>query len=129
VVSDSPHDICLVSGSRSLLSVSRIFGGNLPSNRATLIRASLAELQKPEHVPHVLQNSSGAKKRSAYAVPVLRFRSNLVSLPTFSLKLFLEITKGFGRQKWLCFEPCRSASPTYTDIREVQWPQFVWFAL
>lgn len=51
VVSDSPHDVCLVCGSRSLLNVSRIFGGNLPSNRATLIRASLAELEKPERVP------------------------------------------------------------------------------
>jgi len=48
VVSDSPQDVCLVCGSRSLFNISRIFGGNLPSNRATLIRASLAEIQKPE---------------------------------------------------------------------------------
>jgi len=34
VVSDSPQDVCLVCGSRSLFNISRIFGGNLPSNRA-----------------------------------------------------------------------------------------------
>jgi len=50
VVSDSPQDVCLVCGSRSLFNISRIFGGSLPSNRATLIRASLAEVEKPERV-------------------------------------------------------------------------------
>ena len=34
VVSDSPHDICLVCGSRSLFNIARIFGGNLPQSRA-----------------------------------------------------------------------------------------------
>ena len=29
VVSDSPHDQCLVCGSRSLFNISRMFGGNL----------------------------------------------------------------------------------------------------
>jgi hypothetical protein len=37
VVSDSPHDHCLVCGSRSLFNVSRLLGGMLPSQRATLI--------------------------------------------------------------------------------------------
>ena len=32
VVSDSPHDTCLVCGSRSLLNISRMFGGTLPKN-------------------------------------------------------------------------------------------------
>jgi len=50
VVSDSPQDVCLVCGSRSLFNISRIFGGNLPSNRATLIQASLAEGERPERV-------------------------------------------------------------------------------
>jgi hypothetical protein len=37
VVSDSPHDICLVCGSRSLFNIARIFGGKLPQKRANLI--------------------------------------------------------------------------------------------
>jgi hypothetical protein len=30
VVSDSPHDRCLVCGSRSLFNIARMFGENLP---------------------------------------------------------------------------------------------------
>jgi hypothetical protein len=41
VVSDSPHDHCLVCGSRSLFNISRLVGGMLPSERATLMPASL----------------------------------------------------------------------------------------
>src|SRR5579864_8421168 len=37
VVSDSPHDQCLVCGSRSLFNIARLFGGNLPKKRASLI--------------------------------------------------------------------------------------------
>jgi hypothetical protein len=37
VVSDSPHDHCLVCGSRSLFNISRLLGGMLPGERATLI--------------------------------------------------------------------------------------------
>jgi hypothetical protein len=37
VVSDSPHDHCLVCGSRSLFNISRLLGGVLPNQRATLI--------------------------------------------------------------------------------------------
>jgi hypothetical protein len=37
VVSDSPHDHCLVCGSRSLFNISRLLGGMLPGQRATLI--------------------------------------------------------------------------------------------
>lgn len=37
VVSDSPHDTCLVCGSRSLLNIARVFGGQLPKERASLI--------------------------------------------------------------------------------------------
>ena len=36
-VSDSPHDHCLVCGSRSLFNISRLLGGLLPNQRATLI--------------------------------------------------------------------------------------------
>jgi len=50
VVSDSPHDQCLVCGSRSLFNISRVFGGNLPKERANLIRHSLREPAPPEVV-------------------------------------------------------------------------------
>ena len=36
VVSDSPHDICMVCGSRSLVNICRILGGKMPKNRAEL---------------------------------------------------------------------------------------------
>jgi hypothetical protein len=36
-VSDSPHDECLVCGSRSLFNISRALGGMPPGKRATLI--------------------------------------------------------------------------------------------
>ena len=48
VVSDSPHDICLVCGSRSLFNIARMFGGNLPKNRATRIEAPIKEPQMPQ---------------------------------------------------------------------------------
>jgi hypothetical protein len=37
VVSDSPHDQCLVCGSRSLFNIARMLGGTLPKERASLI--------------------------------------------------------------------------------------------
>jgi hypothetical protein len=40
VVSDSPHDRCLVCGSRSLFNIARMFGGNLPGVRASLMMQS-----------------------------------------------------------------------------------------
>lgn len=43
IVSDSPHDICMVCGSRSLVNICRILGGKMPKNRAEL-------LKKPEPV-------------------------------------------------------------------------------
>jgi len=45
VVSDSPHDTCLVCGSRSLFNIARMFGGNLPQNRAVLIPSDASERQ------------------------------------------------------------------------------------
>ena len=38
VVSDSPHDICMVCGSRSLVNICRILGGNMPKNRVELLK-------------------------------------------------------------------------------------------
>ena len=37
VVSDSPHDTCLVCGSHSLFNIARMLGGKLPKERASLI--------------------------------------------------------------------------------------------
>ena len=50
VVSDSPHDTCLVCGSRSLFNIARMFGGNLPKVRARLVVDQLAETQSREVV-------------------------------------------------------------------------------
>ena len=44
VVSDSPHDHCLVCGSRSLFNIARIVGGNLPKERASLIAEEAVEI-------------------------------------------------------------------------------------
>jgi hypothetical protein len=46
VVSDSPHDRCLVCGSRSLFNIARMFGGNLPRNRAVLVPSDVSERQR-----------------------------------------------------------------------------------
>lgn len=37
VVSDSPHDYCLVCGSRSLLNIAHLLGGSMPRERAKLV--------------------------------------------------------------------------------------------
>lgn len=50
VVSDSPHDTCLVCGSRSLFNISRLFGGNLPKSRAIRIETEVQEPRIPELV-------------------------------------------------------------------------------
>ncbi len=47
VVSDSPHDVCLVCGSRSLFNIARLFGGNLPKERASLIAEEAVEIASP----------------------------------------------------------------------------------
>jgi hypothetical protein len=44
VVSDSPSDTCLVCGSRSLFNIARVFGGNLPQQRASLISEAAVEI-------------------------------------------------------------------------------------
>jgi hypothetical protein len=47
VVSDSPRDICLVCGSRSLFNIARMFGGKLPKQRASLIAEEAVEIASP----------------------------------------------------------------------------------
>jgi hypothetical protein len=50
VVSDSPHDTCLVCGSRSLFNIARMFGWNLPAKRAIRIDVQMREPQSSELV-------------------------------------------------------------------------------
>ena len=50
VVSDSPHDRCMVCGSRSLVNISRMLGGTLPVERATLIEPLSREVERTEIV-------------------------------------------------------------------------------
>jgi len=47
VVSDSPHDYCLVCGSRSLLNMSRLLGGMMPTERAKVVEMPAASLLRP----------------------------------------------------------------------------------
>ena len=50
VVSDSPHDRCLVCGSGSLFNIAHMFGGNLPGVRASLIDGESREMTPREIV-------------------------------------------------------------------------------
>jgi hypothetical protein len=50
VVSDSPHDRCQVCGSPSLFNISRMLGGTLPRDRATLIGPAIVATAEPELV-------------------------------------------------------------------------------
>ena len=70
VVSDSPHDTCLVCGSHSLFNIVRMFGGNLPEVRARLVVDQLAETQSREVVltfpkPHRPRRRAGVGSRQA----------------------------------------------------------------
>ena len=51
VVSDSPHDRCMVCGSPSLVNISHMLGGSLPKDRATLIET---QTPRPTRVEVVL---------------------------------------------------------------------------
>lgn len=74
VVSDSPHDICLVCGSHSLFNVARIFGGNLPKKRAKLIARQPVEVSPREVVvifpkPHrPRRRATGSRQLSVIAL-------------------------------------------------------------
>lgn len=73
VVSDSPHDTCLVCGSHSLFNVARIFGGNLPKKRANLIAHQEVEISSHEVVlpfpkPHRLRRKATAGSGQANVI-------------------------------------------------------------
>jgi len=46
VVSDSPHDVCMVCGSRSLVNIGRFLGGNMPKNRAHLLQLEPMKIRR-----------------------------------------------------------------------------------
>ena len=77
-VSDSPHDHCLVCGSRSLFNISRLLGGKLPSQRATLIDAASRPIIVPMRMlrfprtPRV-SNSRGRTENQKNAVQMRMF--------------------------------------------------------
>ena len=63
VVSDSPHDRCLVCGSRSLFNIARMFGGRLPQNRAVLLPA-----ETPERPREIVLSFSRQHRRRVKAI-------------------------------------------------------------
>ena len=78
VVSDSPHDICLVCGSRSLFNIAQIFGGKLPQERANLITQGVVDATLREVVltfpkPHRPRRRATAGSRQ---LPVIAFDDN-----------------------------------------------------
>ena len=66
VVSDSPHDRCMVCGSPSLVNISQMLGGTLPRNRATLIETQTPQPSRVEVVltfrrAHTIRRRSSSK--------------------------------------------------------------------
>lgn len=64
VVSDSPHDICMVCGSRSLVNICKILGGKMPKNRAELLTREPLEISR-EVVLHFARSHRVRRRVSA----------------------------------------------------------------
>jgi hypothetical protein len=78
VVSDSPHDTCLICGSRSLFNIARIFGSKLPKERANLITPDGVEVRSTDVVltfpkPQRLRRRATA---GSGQLPVVEFDDN-----------------------------------------------------
>ena len=74
VVSDSPHDVCLVCGSHSLFNIARVFGGKLPKNRLALVVQEVVEIPSREVVvpfpkPHRLRRRATVASRQVAVAP------------------------------------------------------------
>ena len=68
VVSDSPHDTCMVCGSHSLFNIAHVFGGKLPERRVSLVAqttvaTSSSELVLPFPQPHRVRRRATAGSR------------------------------------------------------------------
>ena len=78
VVSDSPHDVCLVCGSHSLFNIARVFGGKLPKRRAALVVQEVLEIPSREGVvpfpkPHRLRKRA---RVASHQLPIAAFDDN-----------------------------------------------------
>jgi len=71
VVSDSPHDCCLVCGSRSLLNVSRLLGGMLPTERAKVVEALPVNFLRPP-LPFPRSHRASIRRHRVRLKPRLR---------------------------------------------------------
>jgi hypothetical protein len=83
VVSDSPHDVCMVCGSHSLFNIARVFGGKLPEERASLvapstIERSSCELVLPFPKPHRVRRRATAGSRQFAIVALDRVEADEV---------------------------------------------------
>jgi hypothetical protein len=65
VVSDSPHDRCLVCGRPSLFNIARMLGGTLPKNRTNLVKTKTVEPQTADLVLVFLKQHRLRTKASA----------------------------------------------------------------
>ena len=69
VVSDSPHDICMVCGSRSLVNICRILGGKMPERRAELLEPQALQVTQ-EIVLHFPRSHRVRRRLSGSELPV-----------------------------------------------------------
>jgi hypothetical protein len=76
VVSDSPHDTCLVCGSRSLFNIARMFGGNLSEVRARLVVDQLSETKSREVVATFPKPHRPRRRTAMGSRPALGFNNN-----------------------------------------------------
>ena len=73
VVTDSPHDECMVCGSQSLFNIARVFGGKLPKQRAKLVLQEVVEISPREVVlpfpkPHRIRRKATVASRQLAVV-------------------------------------------------------------
>lgn len=75
VVSDSPHETCLVCGSPSLFNIARMFGGELPKERASLIAQEAVGVSSCDVVLRFPTGSDGGQE-SGHGLPILTLEDN-----------------------------------------------------
>ena len=77
VVSDSPHDTCMVCGSHSLFNIARVFGGKLPTERASLMVEPSAEVAKREVVLAFPKRHRARRRLTADARQAIAFANEI----------------------------------------------------
>ena len=87
VVSDSPHDVCMVCGSHSLFNVARIFGGNLPNKRARLIAQQ--SIEAPREIVLSFPKSHRTRRRATGIGPEHSYLSGEHNLASNKAGAFL----------------------------------------